>query len=416
MFHSFGHGLNISLRGAPEQQVSPCNNVGSVALYGADYPGVRPEVLVAEGDMIQCGEPVFRDRHRPEICMTAPVSGQIDKIEIGARRRLTSVVIKSDGAQPLVFARPDSLTRDSLQALMLETGLWPALTERPFGKIPDPGSAPDALFVTAMQTEPLSADARIVLAQAPEAFAQGIAALKCLTDGAVFVCQGRGDDLADVDDQVQIERFSGPHPAGLPGTHIDRLFPLKQGRVVWQIDYQTVLALGVVLATGSLPETQVIALAGPGVAKPRLIRAPAGVRLDDLLAGELTAGQKSVLSGSVLSGRQSAFLRRKHWQVSVIDRAQPKPTRVRSWLPIHSAAERPRPVIPTQALARALGPKLPVVPLFRALSVGDVETAEKLGARGLLEEDLALASYAAGGDVDLGALLRRALDVIEAQA
>ncbi len=264
-----------------------------------------------------------------------------------------------------------------------------------------------------MHTDPLAADAIVELTEARAPLAKGLTALATLTEGPVFVCQGAGPDCAESDRQISVERFPGPHPAGLPGTHIDRLFPVTGHRTVWQIDAQDVIALGHLLLTGEFPGSRIISLAGPGVREPALMRVPNGAALDDLARGQLTAGQMRVLSGSPLSGRESAYLRRHHWQVSVLPRTQPRRA-PQGWLPRHSPALRPLPAIPTAALDHALGPDLPVIPLIRALSTGDTDTADKLGARGLLEDDLALTAYAAGGQ-DYPAMLRDVLNDLEAR-
>ncbi len=415
MTHHFRRGLDIVLEGRPRQAVGPANPVRSVAVFGADYPGLRPGMLVAAGDEVARGDALFCDRRRPEIVVTAPAAGVVEAIETGARRRLSLLRIRREGDAARRFEPPEAPTRDGIAAICLQSGLWPGFVERPFGRIPDPDSAPDAIFVTAMETDPLAADARVVLAAGREMFAAGLGAIRLLTQGPVFVCQGAGPEVATGDGQIRAERFAGAHPAGLPGTHIDRLFPLERGGTVWQVPYRDVIALGAVLTGGTLPETQIVALGGPGIRNPRLAEAPPGAALDDLARGELREGQMRVLSGSPLSGREASHLRRRHWQVCVLLRHQPQRP-PRGWWPDHAAARRPAPVVPTLALGRALGPDLPVVPLVRALSVGDVETADRLGCRALLEEDLALVSYAAGGVQDFGALLRHALDALEVRA
>ncbi|MDJ0826695.1 MAG: Na(+)-translocating NADH-quinone reductase subunit A [Rhodobacter sp.] len=414
MTHHFRRGLDIVIGGAPAQSVMPGNAVENVAVFGGDHRDMRTEVLVAEGDGVARGDPVFRDRKRPEVVIVAPAAGRVETIEIGPKRRLSVLRIRREGAAARELTPPTVPTRDSIAELVQRCGLWPSLIVRPFGRIPTPGTAPNAIFVTAMETDPLAADARVVVAARRSYFQVGLRALRLLSDGPVFVCQGPGPALAETEGKFRIERFAGAHPAGLPGTHIDRLHPHERGGTVWQIHAQDVIALGSVMTEGVLPETRIVALGGPGLNNPRLVEAPEGASLDDLVRDELRGGQMRVISGSPLSGREASHLRRGHHQVSVLPRSQPR-LPGRRWWPRHAAALRPAPVVPTLALGRALGPDLPVVPLIRALSVGDVETADRLGCRALLEEDLALATYAAGGSKDFGALLRQALDTLEEQ-
>lgn len=413
MLHKFRKGLEISLKGAPEQAILPGNRVASVALFGEDFPAIRTKKTVVEGQRVARGDSLFFDRKRPEIVVTAPVSGIVESIETGPQRRLSVLRIVCEGDEVRTFSAPDSLTRESVTALCLVSGLWPAFLQRPYGRVPDPGMVPDAIFVTAMETDPLSADAHVVIDRHQEAFQRGIAALPLLTDGPVYVCQAPGSNVCDTGNRVQVETFMGAHPAGLAGTHIDRLHPIETRGTVWQIHYQDVTALGNLLQTGTLPGTLVIALSGPGLRQPRLIEAPKGAALTDLVTDELTDGPVKLLSGSPLSGCESSHLRRRNWQVSVLPRTpHVRATRWAKALP----RLRPAAAIPTQALTRAIGPDLPTMPLIRALSVGDTETAERMGCRALLEEDLAVASYAAGNGQDFGKMLRRTLDLLELDA
>lgn len=415
MLHRIRGGLSVTLAGAPAQAVGPSAPVGSVAVFGGDYPGMRTDVLVAQGDTVRAGQPLFRDRKRPGIAIVAPVAGHVARLEIGAKRRLSTVEIAVDGDEAESFdTRADDET--ALRALLGQAGLWTALIARPFGRIPDLDAKADAIFVTAIDTRPLAADPFIVLEPGPvrDAFAEGLTALERLTEGPVFVCQGDGVDLVPAAGRIRVEKFEGRHPAGLVGTHIDRLFPIAPGRSVWQIAYQDVVAIGRLLQSGRVDGHRVVALGGPGAKRPRLVRVPDGASLDDLLDGEMTAGPKTVLSGPPLGGRPASHLRRRDWQVSVLQRTQPAPpTPLGGWFSRRAHSARPLPVVPTAALDHALGPDLPVVHLVRALAAHDVESAEKLGAAGLLEEDLALVSYAAATGQDFGALLRTTLDALE---
>ena len=408
---SIRRGLAIPLRGTPEQKVCPGNRVQTIGFDGADYSDMRPEILVGEGDNVAAGAPLFRDRNRRDIQFTSPAAGVVERIVFGPRRRLASFEIRVGGGDAVRFVIPAAPDRSGARQLLLESGLWTGFRVRPFGRIPDPGSAPEAIFVAAIDTYPLAVDPTAVLDDVRGAFARGIELLGLLTDGPVFICQGPGEDLVRSSPNIRCVQFAGPHPAGLPGTHIHRLQPVRPGRCVWQVHYQDVVSIGLLLETGKLAGDRVISLAGPGVRRPRLVRVPAGSSLDELVEGELEEGGTQILSGSAIAGRRSRFLGRHHWQVTVLLDGQAR--RRYGWLSSILALRQTEPVIPSEALEQAFGLGRPIVPLLRALSVGDVETAARLGCLELLEEDLALAAYASGGGQDFPALLRSALDSLE---
>ncbi len=411
MKKSIRRGLPITLCGAPEQIISPANPVRTIGVLGADYPNVPAQLKVAEGERIARGAPLFHDRKRPAIVFAAPASGTVVNIDLGAKRRLTSITIAVEDGQGKKFDVPGTPDRAAVQSLLMESGLWPSFRTRPFGRIPDPNSVPDAIFVTALDTNPHAVDANIVLAQHSDTFDSGVDYIKALTKGPVFVCQSPGTDLVPEDNQVQNVHFAGVHPAGLAGTHIHYLLPLHGKNRVWQIHYQDVIAIGRLVQSGELFAERVVALAGPAVKRPRLVNIIAGADLNDLLCNELKQGAKHIVSGPSISGRESQYLGRYHWQVTALHK---KTSSVRPrWLKSFAAPKLPTPVVPTEALEHALGPSIPVVPLVRALSVGDTETAARLGCAELLEEDVALLTYATGGAQDFSVLLRQTLNELE---
>lgn len=408
----FRRGLAISIDGVPGADTVVSPPVKHVTLYGADYRGVHANLSVAEGERVSVGTTLFSDRSCPEIKVASPVAGRISEIVIGARRRLASMTIEVEAAVPIGFETERLNTKE----LLCESGLWAGMVARPFGSVPDPSRRPTALFVSAIDTAPGAPDPGRLIHESDENFARGIEALTNLTDGPVFVCVDQNTPNIPENRRVHTVAISGLHPAGTFGTLIDLVHPLHSGGEIWQIHAQDVIAFGHLLTTGYVSGERIVGQCGPGLKVPQLVQVPMGAHLVDMLADNVADGRWKAMSGPPVGGFESAALRRNHFQVSVLPRPEPTAVRPRRWLPGNTKPPNPDALIPNRAVDLALGPDVPVVPLLRALSVGDVETADRLGARSLLEEDMALVTYAAGGQQDFGMLLRRVLDQIEEAA
>ncbi|HBH15626.1 MAG TPA: NADH:ubiquinone reductase (Na(+)-transporting) subunit A, partial [Leclercia adecarboxylata] len=327
-------GLDLPISGIPLQQILPSATPRHVAIMGDDYIGMRPTMLVQEGDSVTKGQALFEDKKNPGVLFTAPASGTVVAIHRGERRVLQSVVIRLEGDRQREFTRYDvadlpSLTRQAVQAQLLESGLWTALRTRPFSKTPVPGTVPAAIFVTAMDTNPLSADPQPLILAQRQAFDAGLTLLTHLTDGKVHVCQANGGKLGGhPQGKVTFNTFAGPHPAGLPGTHIHFLEAVSLTKQVWHLNYQDVIAIGKLFTTGELYTDRVIALGGPQMRNPRLVRTCLGADINDLLVDETLDGENRHISGSVLSGRHAvgahAYLGRFHLQISVVKEGREK--------------------------------------------------------------------------------------------
>ncbi|MDP6970098.1 MAG: Na(+)-translocating NADH-quinone reductase subunit A, partial [Pseudomonadales bacterium] len=321
-------GLDLPIAGVPEQTIEAAHPIRTAAVLGEDYPGMKPTMAVREGDVVKRGGLLFTDKQNDGVRFTSPVAGRILGVNRGAKRALMSVTIEVDGDDAERFLKLPAnelgaLSREQIVENLVTSGLWTALRTRPYSKVPAIDSAPASLFVTAMDTAPLAADPVVVIEQRATEFAVGLDILAKLTEGPVYVCQAAGRFLPSGENtQVQVYEFSGPHPAGLPGTHIHFLDPVGPEKTVWFINYQDVIAVGAQFLSGELVNERVIALGGPVVAKPRLLRTVLGASTDELTAGELEGRDLRVISGSVLSGRMAdgpeAFLGRYHNQVSVL--------------------------------------------------------------------------------------------------
>ena len=435
----------MPISGIPLQQILPSATPRHVAIMGDDYIGMRPTMLVQEGDSVTKGQALFEDKKNPGVLFTAPASGTVVAIHRGERRVLQSVVIRLEGDRQREFTRYDvadlpSLTRQAVQAQLLESGLWTALRTRPFSKTPVPGTVPAAIFVTAMDTNPLSADPQPLILAQRQAFDAGLTLLTHLTDGKVHVCQANGGKLGGHPQRkVTFNTFAGPHPAGLPGTHIHFLEAVSLTKQVWHLNYQDVIAIGKLFTTGELYTDRVIALGGPQMRNPRLVRTCLGADINDLLVDETLEGENRHISGSVLSGRHAvgahAYLGRFHLQISVVKEGREK--ELFGWvMPGKEKFSVTRTTLghflrnklfnfstDTHGGERAMVPignyervmPLDILPtlLLRDLLAGDTDSAQALGCLELDEEDLALCTYVCPGKYEYGPVLREVLTRIE---
>ncbi|WP_148254925.1 Na(+)-translocating NADH-quinone reductase subunit A [Aidingimonas lacisalsi] len=443
-------GLDLPIAGAPDQRIEDARPVRYVAVLGTDYVGMKPTMEVREGDTVKLGQLLFTDKKIQGVRFTAPAAGKVVAINRGEKRRLLSVVIEvAEQEEAETFTAHgadniDELERQTVVDQLVESGLWTALRARPYSRTPALDSEPENIFVTAIDTHPLCSDPALIINEQPQAFEQGLKVLSRLTQGKVFLCQSPNATLpgSDVQD-VQVETFSGPHPAGLVGTHIHHLSPVALHKQVWHIGYQDVIAVGKLFVEGRLDTERVIAVGGPRAENPRLLRTRTGASIDELLQGEVVNPDDTrIISGSVFSGVTAEgslrYLGRFHNQVSLLEEGNKRA--FMGWLSPgfkrHSVMgiyvskflglSNYAPDTSTNGSERAMVPvgnyeavmPLDILPtqLLRSLIVGDIETAMQLGCLELDEEDLALCTYVCPGKYEYGPILRDNLTTIEKEA
>ncbi len=438
-------GLDLPIAGAPEQVIYDGPAIKRVATLGEEFVGMRPTMHVKVEDHVKKGQIIFEDKKNPGVKFTAPAAGTVVEVNRGARRVLQSVVIAVDDSEDQITfskytsAELSSLDANAVREQLVESGMWTALRTRPYSKVPAVGSMPSSIFVTAMDTNPLSANAELIIKENAQAFADGLRVLSRLTEGAVNVCKGE-TTLPQVDTgNIKEHVFTGVHPAGLAGTHIHYIDPIVPGKVVWSINYQDVIAFGKLFTTGEIYTDRVVALGGPVVQKPRLLRTRIGAALDELTQGELQDGENRIISGSVLCGTNAtgphAYLGRYHLQVSAL--AEGREKELFGWLApgankfsvtraylSHLAKGKlfdlttttngsPRAMVPIGNYERVMPLDILPTMLLRDLLSDDTDSAQTLGCLELDEEDLALCTYVCPGKYDYGQALRKCLTTIE---
>ncbi|GAB6142327.1 Na(+)-translocating NADH-quinone reductase subunit A [Methylosoma difficile] len=440
-------GLDLPITGGPKQTIENGNAVQSVAILGMDYVGMKPTMMVSEGDRVKLGQILFSDKKNPGVNFTAPGAGVIKAINRGAKRVLQSVVIELSGSDEVSFDRYNeaelaNLSVEQVKANLVASGLWTSLRARPYGKTPSLDSKASSLFITAIDTSPLAADPAVIIKERSQDFINGLVVLSKLTEGKTYLCKAVGADIATGNAPVTVAEFEGPHPAGLPSTHIHLIDPVNAEKFVWYIGYQAVMAIGALFVSGRLNVERVVALAGPTAKNPRLVRTRVGANLTDLTVGEVADDLESrVISGSVLYGHQAsdwaAYLGCYSNQVSILQEGRARelfgwivPGKDKySALDVYlSSRDRKsgrkfpltttkngsnRAIVPVGVYESVMPMDILSTPLLKSLVVGDSDQAQLLGCLELDEEDLALFTFVDPGKHDFGPVLRANLTKIE---
>ncbi len=443
-------GLDIPIAGAPAPEIKDVPYMGPSAVY-QEIEGLKAKVVVAEGDTVQRGSPLFFDKKNPDLKFVSPLAGTVKQIERGARRALYRILIEPSANQSSV-AFPQyapeallALDRDAILQSLLQSGLLRFIQQRPFSHIADPAVTPKAIFVNGMNTAPFTPDLNVAVAGAETAFQAGLNLLTRLTDGAVHLCLAPpGPDTASAlkDAQhVNIHYFEGPHPAGNSSVHIHHIDPMLPDDKVWIVRGVDLIRIGQLFISGEYPRTKLITLAGPGVKEDAraYYRVPVGMPLKDWLSDLIKAGEQRIINGDVLAGqaisidehmRSGATTvtvvpegREQHfmgWLAPGINKLSASRTYLsgwfghkRKWDLTTSANGSPRAMVLTGLYDQYMPMNVMVDFLVRAVLAHDTTEAIQLGILETDPEDFALCAYACPSKMDLCGVIKQGLREIE---
>ncbi len=441
-------GRDLRLKGAPDPKVVELSLPVRVAVSPSDFTGLRPRVLVREGDEVSAGTPLLEDKNNPAVRIVSPAGGTVDAVVRGEKRSLRAIVIHTGGRQgpPLEFRKfspqeIQSLAAETVIEHLLETGLWPCLRRRPFSRVADPGILPKALFVRAVNTEPLAPSTDVILEGREELFQVGLDIVRKLAEGQTHLCYSDSASARALLEARHVRRhtFSGPHPAGNVSTHIHYIDPVRKGETVWYIHARDVLRIASCFLDGVYPSRVTVALTGEGLREPCHVRTVQGASMKDLVRDKTREGRWRFISGSVLNGRdagEDGFLSFYDSQVTVIPEGGRR--RFMGWLSpgrdvyslsrtfissfgplsgkrfVDTDTHGGRRAIVLNHVYDSLVP-LDIMTYFliRAVLAGDIEEAERLGILECDEEDFALCTFACPSKTDVGGIVRQGLNVIE---
>ena len=438
-----GHDLKIS--GIPDKNIAYPAQYSTVAIMPNDFRGVKPKLLVKEGDKVDIGSPLFFNKINPEVKWASPGCGKVKDIVYGPRRVIEKIEIELDKDQNSIdyktYTREEisNLSGEQVLENILNANLFTFFRQRPFNVIPNHKIPPRDIFISGINTSPLSVDIEVVMASQLEDFQYGIDAISKLTKGNVFLTTKRNSILSSIEN-VKLNTISGPHPAGNVGIQIHHIAHLKPGEIVWTINPQDVVSLGRLFKNGRYHPERIISVGGPSVKTPSYSKVTAGVPVKALINDNLTSENVRIISGDVLTGRSASsqdYLSFYDYSLSVISNdikrefigmLNPGSSSSRySLTPVFvSLADKlfnftssqngsHRAVVPINTWENVLPMDILPNELYRSIMAKDIEEMENLGIIECDDEDFALCSFACPSKTDVSGVIRQGLNMLQAE-
>jgi Na+-transporting NADH:ubiquinone oxidoreductase subunit A len=435
-------GLDIKLSGEADKQLTEVSPV-LVALKPPDFNGVFPKLFVKEGNAVKAGTPVFFDKYRENIIFTSPVSGTIKEVFRGPKRKMLRIVIEPDGKMNYeTFGKgdPNDMSREQITEKLLKSGVWANIRQRPYSIIANPDDKPKSIFISAFDSSPLAPDYGFIVEKNRQAFQTGLNALAKLTTGKIHLNVWAEETTSTVfmeAQNVQINRFSGPHPVGNVGIQIHHLDPVNKGEIVWYLNPQAVTTIGKLFMEGIHDASKIIALTGSETKKPEYLRVIGGTSLPPLIRGRVKGSNVRFISGNVLTGTKiepEGYLGFYDNQLTVIPEgnyyeflgwSMPRFDKFSfsrtffSWLTPNKQYKLDtnlngghRAFVITGLYEKVFPMDIYPMQLLKAIMVKDIDLMEQLGIYEVDEEDFALCEFIDPSKTEMQAIVREGLDMI----
>jgi Na+-transporting NADH:ubiquinone oxidoreductase subunit A len=441
-----GHSIRIA--GIPQKEVLTNLSTTEVGLSPIEYQYVKPKLLVKEIDHVDVGTPLFFNKENPEQIWGAPGAGTISKIQYGPRRVIEKIVIKLDKHEKsfsnnaITLNDITKLKREEIKFILSESNLWHLIRQRPFNHVANPKDEPRDIFISALHTAPLSPNLDLVLKGQKDALQAGINVLNGLTDGDVNIGISANEQIVELTGLVncKLHQISGPHPAGNVGIQIHHIAPLKPEDVVWTVNIQHVIILGKLFLKGEIDPSIIVSVGGPGAKKPIHVKTRIGAKIDTIVSNQLENGASRIISGDVLTGRKvekDDYLGFYDTIISILPVDFSRP--FLGWIQPGSSMKTyslsrsflsfgrklfnfttkqngsQRALVPINAWEDVLPMDIMPNPLYRSILAGDIEEMTQLGILECDEEDFALCSFACPSKIDVGATIRKGLDIMRTE-
>ena len=429
-------GLDVNLKGKAALETVSVKCPGEYALVPDDFCGMKPKVVVNEGDTVLAGDALFVDKKHPEVKFVSPVSGTVTLVERGDRRKLLSVRVKSDGKQQ---SREFDLKGD-IKAVLMESGMFAFFRQRPYDVVANPEDKPKAIFVSAFNSMPLSQDFSYVVKGQEEEFKAGIKALSAISKVNLGISVAQSKTFLNDVPNCEVTVFDGPAPAGNVGVQINHVDPINKGEVVWTIGAEEVIFVGRLMKTGRVDLTRTIAVAGSEVKKPAYATIKVGQKLDTLLQGQISdEASLRIINGNVMTGIKTSkdgYLAAHATEVNVIPEGDHADEFMGWIMPRFNTFSTHRSYLSWLFGkkkeyvfdARVKGGERHMIMsgeydkvfpmdifagyLIKAIITGDIDRQEALGIYEVAPEDFAIAEFVDSSKLELQRIVREGLDIL----
>ena len=437
-------GLDINLAGKAERKKIQLKSNGKYALQPDCFYGVVPKVVVKEGDKVKVGDALFINKNYPEMKFASPVSGTVTAVERGERRKVLAVKVDADSNQVFTdFGAKDvkKLSGDEVKASLLEAGLFGYINQLPYDVVAEPDSKPKAIFVSALRDKPLAADFAFELEGQEKEWQAGLTALSKMAKTYLGIgAEQQGVKALASADDVEVNVFDGPCPAGNVGVQVNHVAPVNKGEVVWTVDPTAVIFFGRLFLTGKVCLKRTVALVGSEVKQPQYADMLVGEELQTLLSNSYDAKHNvRIINGNVLTGRattKDGFLGAHSSEITVIPEGNDA-DELAGWimprLKQFSVNRSYFSWLFGKKKAYALDARIKggqrhmimsgeydkVIPmdiypeyLVKAIITGNIDKMEQLGIYEVSPEDFALAEFVDSSKLELQRIVRDGLDML----
>lgn len=427
------------MKGVPSSEIASNIIPDKVSISPNSFRGIKPKLIVSEGDKVNTGSPLFYDKLKPDMKWASPASGVVSSIRFGARRVIESIEVTVEDGKANKFesfseSKLSFANREIIMERLLEANIFPLIRQRPFNKVADPAAVPRDIFISGYNTAPLSVDLSSIIMSQKESFQIGLNVLAKLTEGSVFLTSESPMEFENIINHT----ISGPHPSGNVGIQIHHIKPLKPGEVVWTVNAQHVLTIGKLFQLGYYDPKCIVSIGGSGSSNPQTLQTITGASIKSILENQSFDKNVRIVSGDVLTGTSTnpnGYLGYYDLSLALINNQVSRPflgmlalgssatkysltntflgSRADSFDFTTSQNGELRAMVPLNAWENVLPMDIMPNPLYRAILAEDIEEMERLGIWECDDEDFALCSFACPSKIDVGRVIRDGLDLIE---